>query len=88
MDIITKVVNATSAYCILTGYFLGEIRYNYSLDNDTKQNMVKELIKVHTEHPIENSETWVKEWSEEFKEVLAYTNPHRMTQEEIDNLPF
>jgi hypothetical protein len=91
MDILQRSINAVCISCNLTGFMLGTIRHDNSLDSYTREQMARELIDVHEKHPIDNSARWVEQWKEEFKDILNPVHPLEVANPVhpcTDDLPF
>lgn len=65
MDNVTDYNNSAVA-SFLTGYLQGMARTS---DDTEKRNILKTLIKVHTESPMLCSERWVEEWTAELNKI-------------------
>jgi len=66
MENITDYNNSAVA-SFLTGYLQGMART--CNDISEKKNILKTLIKVHTESPMLCSERWVEEWTAELNNI-------------------
>lgn len=94
MDIIDKCVNAELLAVKLTA-LVGSVIRNSDMDPYDKWTTLNTLIEMHEQSPLGNSEKWISEWREEFKDILAPASANPVGEEsniplwiESDELPY